>query len=248
MFVLSVFTLFVSVAHATTILPGPETPLQQILNDITVATSSNPSGNSSVDVHTDQIAEGTDAYWAIGGSGGSLATFVIEITANNKTNSFGIYDMANPNSKVQLFGSSSTDPMAPGTQAIVSILANGDVRLNLGLTPVATFAGNAFGFYMNTGSVTYYSDSSLNNDGGFDHMVAYEGKGDKIQIGGFAPGDWLKNEFLLAFEDGPNGGDKDYNDMVVMVESVSTVVPEPGTVLLLGSGLIGLAFLSRRKK
>ncbi len=56
------------------------------------------------------------------------------------------------------------------------------------------------------------------------------------------------NKWILAFEDVPisGGADGDNNDMVVTAESIVRV-SEPGTLLLLGSGLVGLAGWGRKK-
>lgn len=220
-------------------LSGSEANLQEILDDMTVG------GSSSVNVTTDQVP--FDEIWAVTASGGSVATIITELAGYAGTNSFGVYDLANPGNKVELFAGSD----GSGDQALLSILADGSVNVNFVDTGV-NFAGNLFGFYLDVpqAGATWYSQVALNN--GQDHMVAYQGKGDLVQLPSvadpqFAQGVWTSNEYVLGWEDlSSSQWDQDYNDFVLMVESV-VPTPEPGTVFLLGGGLLGLVAYGRRK-
>ena len=227
-----------STASWAVVLGNGGAALQGVLDGITI----NPAGVSSVDVNTDQASP--DEYWQVGGSGGSVSTVVIELAGFASNTSFGIYDKSAPGSTVELFGGAATT----GSQTPLSILADGSIVVNFADTGI-DFAANAFGYYIDTtinqpGVGLWYSDEALNSDG-VDHMAAYQGVGDTIQIAPFAAGPWGANEYILAFEDLNNGGDRDYTDFVVLVESVSPI-PVPATLALMGLGLLG--FAARRRK
>ena len=221
---------------------GNGAALQGVLDNITLAPT---AGQSSVDVLTDDVADSFDSYWDITATGGSVTTLVVELAAFAPENTFGIFDSTDASKYVEVFGGSATS----GDQATISITALGDVYLNYIDTGV-DFGAITFGYYLDSSYYGnggfWYSDTLLNNDS-MDHMYAYQGKDiDIVQIAQWDSGLWTSNEYVLAFEDlKADVSDKDFTDMVLMVQSVQPV-PIPAAVLLFGSGLIGLVGLRRR--
>ena len=234
-------------AHAacTFVGGGGEPSLQSVFDSILGAGAPNTT--------TACVNDGSDAAWSTVGSVGAI-DIVLELAGNAQSNTFGLYDLNNPSRRLTIFegndGASAEATlrlrqMADGTwRASVLEFNNPDdsptwTNLN-GLTT------SAFGFYLGTAAQgTFFSETGRNTDS-VDHMYAYRGNGAAF-IGGPLNGSlFTAQDYILAWEDLLGGGDRDYQDFVVVVQDIRPV-PLPPAVWLLASSLIGLAGVARRR-
>jgi len=133
-------------------------------------------------------------------------------------------------------GYTSTLYLLGGDTAIFSTNAFAGSTFSLG----SFTAGTALGFRLevqNTGR-TFFTGLGANNPDGVAHTLVEDLGTGSMQVG---------------WEDLWGGGDRDYNDLVFAFSNTAAhgklvSNPEPSTIILFGSGLLGLGVLRLRKK
>ena len=218
--------------------------------DITAGLQLSADGSFYVDT-TNQAAQLTDTD---GTADSATAFLFLELgAAFNATNTFGIYGFTTPGGVVTLGNTlevfSGADTEFDSATLAFDLLAG---TVTNETTSASASIGTTFGFYLQThdqdnadgdndpttGRDTFYSHTSLNPDG-VDHFLVFNTQG-------HPGGSLFGSDVVLAAEDLLGGGDLNYKDMVVGVTDVAPV-PEPGTMALIGSGLVGLYGARRRR-
>jgi hypothetical protein len=210
---------------------------------------------NSYAISMDELSFNQD-YWSITDfttNQTGTALFQIQLEQAAYESNFGLYyvdDINNPTSPTtfQIFDKTEEESYAFKTISFLNIGSDWWVTDNYTVdsegsdtTDWIAFS-NIFGFYYEvyTGGeqdpdidYTWYTDLSLNEDG-VEHVgTVYHEYAESVHI-------YLDDQY--------GGGDRDFTDMTVFADDVAPApVPEPATMLLLGTGLIGLAGISRKK-
>ncbi|SNB55472.1 PEP-CTERM protein-sorting domain-containing protein [Marinobacter sp. es.042] len=165
----------------------------------------------------------------VDGTNDSAGAFLLfEFAGFSAANNFGIYDINDTSQMLQVFsGADSSGGLQVEFDLEAGTAKVGDASAKIGST---------FGFYLQRGDTTFYSDASMNGGVDMTRIFDVTGSGNTAFYG---------SSLILGFEDLING-DFDYNDLIVGISDVQAV-PEPGTLALLGLGVLGLGMARRRR-
>ena len=186
-------------------------------------------------------------YWAAQGGGPGNVYFLnsdgnsekvvllFEIAGNRNSNQLYVFNVSNPANVIPVFNG-SVDPGEPASTTTITIPNTwGGYGLKL-VGPGGTF----YSIVDPVGSA-YNSSDSTSNFAFFAPHGSYSSTG--------TPGQFIGNAWYVGIEDLTDGAAHegcygDFQDMVIKISSV----PVPASVLLLGSGLVGLLGLGWRKR
>ena len=155
-----------------------------------------------------RISDDADGIWTIGGTAMTSNKMEFEFAGYRDNNEFGIYDLADPSTKVAIMDGSD----GQGTQVSVTwdLINNRIVvadNTNLTMTAYDNTCFTTFGFYLDNkvdgGAFPYYSQAAL-NDQGYDHMVTYKGSnafGQEDPADNSSPFLFGDGEYLVCWED-----------------------------------------------
>jgi hypothetical protein len=227
--VLAVFVYTTSVAMATSVIIGSNTYIHASSSTpydgglINPSAQSWDSGSNQINIVDWLLKSGDDNTYTLVNTGtwlsdGASSVILTEIAGNANTNTFGYYTYT-----------------GSGNPTNWNKLFDG---IDNSATPLKSFTlitSEKFGFYLGAAnSNIFYTDSSL-----YDNYI----QAAIFQINS-------TNQYIIGFEDLPYASsDKDFQDMIVKATiNQNAPVPEPTTMLLLGSGLLGLAGFRKKMK
>lgn len=203
---------------------------------------------------SDYIVSTNMDYWTVTDlttnvTGTSLYTLVVEQAAYESN--FGLYTIdsgGNLAATFEIFARTDEPSGFPATQETVTFwYDSGTYKVTKSFTDDNDFSNDnwtafddVFGFYYevynpNSYLYTFYTDSNLNTaDVGVEHITT-----------AYNPN--TKNAYIFLEDLLAANADWDWTDMTVHANDVEPI-PEPATMLLMGTGLAGLAGVARRRK